>query len=846
MLISIFGIGFLVFYNWRSSALATTELIAEDLNDRIYKQIEFVISVPEHINSSIHVIFEKGILDVADEELRDKFFASVLKTHEQIYSLSYGTADGDYFGARRNENDDIEIKKSNNDTNGQLWFLSTKEDFTADKIVGNVGSNDPRKQVWYSAAEKAGRPIFSPVYKHFSISDLAICNSWPIYNEEGRLQGVLGARILLHDIDRFLQEIVNKYDGYAVIYEKNSNALVANSLGATNFTVFSNGAIERRIIKDPLELLPEEVQDEKLYVNTKEIKRDGLEWVVFSAIPENLLIAPVVQSLNLVVFITVILLLLAIFLYMLFISKLLQPMNNLLEFSTALSSGDLTKRVKIVRNDEIGKISDSFNQLADRLQNLINNLEDAVKERTDQLQIILDSTADGIFGLDLNGNCVFCNTSCIKMLGYKSQEDLIGKNVYKLVHHSLADGTPVPFAECKIAKSIKEGVGYSADNELFRRADGTCFNVEYHSFPKIKDGKIIGSVVTFMDITDRKEKEEKINYLSRHDALTGLYNRRSFEEYRKNLDVSKHLPLSVIFADINGLKMTNDIFGHARGDELIKKSAVILKESCRESDFVARIGGDEFIILLPRTSLKKARKVLERIKARFADARVEAVKCSISLGVDTKRFPDQSLDTVITNAENAMYKDKSLSRKQVNMDIIDSIINTLHAKSIKEKEHSIAVSMLCGEIGAALNLSELEINKLKRAGYLHDIGKIVLSEKLLNNEELTEEETEEMKQHSVAGYRILNLFDDTLDLVEYVYSHHECWDGSGYPRGLKGEQIPLIARIIAVAETFERVLNCTDIPEGERKNKALEIIIEGAGSKFDPDIAQLFVKIMSE
>ena len=345
-----------------------------------------------------------------------------------------------------------------------------------------------------------------------------------------------------------------------------------------------------------------------------------------------------------------------------------------------------------------------------------------------------------------------------------------------------------------------------------------------------------------MDITERKKREETIQYLSRHDTLTGLYNRMYFEESLIEIDIPDNLPLSVIFADINGLKMTNDIFGHIAGDELIKKSAEILVQSCREDDIIARVGGDEFIILLPKTNRENAEKVVSRIKTRFSTARVEAIKCSISLGSDTKVSLEQSLEEIRSNAENAMYKDKVMNRRTINKDIIYTIIDTLHSKHPEEKRHSITVSELCGEVGAALHLSKSEINKLKRAGYLHDIGKITLDDNILYKERLTDEEHEIMQQHSATGYRILSLFDDKLDLAEYIYSHHEMWDGSGYPRGLKGEQIPFIPRIISIVETYGRMLNREKLP----KKAAIKVIQEGIGKQFDPEIAELFVQMMEK
>lgn len=187
-----------------------------------------------------------------------------------------------------------------------------------------------------------------------------------------------------------------------------------------------------------------------------------------------------------------------------------------------------------------------------------------------------------------------------------------------------------------------------------------------------------------------------------------------------------------------------------------------------------------------------------------------------------------------------------MNRKSINKDIIDTIIETLHTKNPREKQHSITVSDLCSDVGAALHLPENEISKLKRAAYLHDIGKIVLDGGLLTKDTLSDEEMEKMQQHTAVGYRILSLFDDTLDLAEYVYGHHERWDGTGYPRGLKGEQIPLLSRIITVVETYDRVINRGELSSDECRIAALDVIRNGSGTQFDPQITKVFVQIIEK
>lgn len=866
LLITVSSTGYLVFSNWSSSAKGIVNNIAEDMNQHIYSKIDTLMNIPVTINEVNHKIIENGIVDLSDEVAREKFFVGVLSSYDkEIYSFSFGTVNGEYYGARRNENGVIEIMRNNADTEGNSWYYSVNDDLTAGELVVQAGKFDPRTRDWYKAAVQSKGPVFSPIYKHFIMDDLTVSAAYPVYDKNGEVMGVLGTHMLLSGIDSYLESLVNNNQGYAYIVERDTGSLIANSCGAENFTVLNDGTLMRNTISDidntdVVQAYEQYKKDNNsrflykgdngdLYFNLEEYNQPGIKWVIVSAVPKKLLFTEITKSLQLAAFLSIAAIILSIIIYYAITIKLFKPINNLLKVSDNISSGNFSDRAIVVRNDEIGKISIAFNKVSEYLQYLINNLEDTVKARTeeleynkDKLQLILDSAAEAIFGIDLDGNCTFCNISCVKMLGYKDQTELLGKNMHSLFHHSRLDGTPFPDEDCKILQPLKQGMGTYADDEVFWKADGTSFNAEYRSYPQISNGKIIGAVITFIDITERKRKEEEIKYLSFHDILTGLNNRRSFEDYLKNVDIPSNLPLSVIFGDVNGLKMTNDIFGHAAGDNLIKKSSEILKESCRKNDFIARIGGDEFIIILPRTNSEDTERILSHIKSGFSESCLAAIKCSISLGSYTKTSESQLIENIVSEAENIMYKNKTLNRKSINSEILNTIVEALHSKSSREKQHAITVSELCSDIGVALNLSDTQINKLKRAGYLHDIGKIVLDYGTLHKDILEAEESEKMKQHSIIGYRILNLFDDTVDIAEYVYSHHERWDGEGYPRGLKGEEIPLISRIISITESYERALNSEGISNS--KENAIKVIREGAGTRFDPSIVEIFVKLV--
>jgi diguanylate cyclase (GGDEF)-like protein/PAS domain S-box-containing protein len=468
----------------------------------------------------------------------------------------------------------------------------------------------------------------------------------------------------------------------------------------------------------------------------------------------------------------------------------------------------------------------------------------ALTESREKLRLILDSTAEAIFGVDMENRCTFCNASCLEMLGLKSAEELLGKDVHDLIHMKRRDGSELLRSECNIIRTCMEGVAVHTDDEVFWRPGGSCFDVEYDSYPQYRDGELVGAVVTFVDNTIKKMHEQQIEYYSSHDSLTGLLNRSYYESMMARLDIRNNLPISIIMGDLNGLKLTNDIFGHAAGDELLVKTAEVLKKVCRTEDLIARLGGDEFVILLPRTQRADAEQVIGRIKDVLGKERVDAIRCSMSLGCDTKDNSAQSLDLTGKNAENEMYKEKALNRGKVNTDMINAIIMSLYAKSAWEEQHAANVSELCKVLGEALGLPDTEVAQLRSAGFLHDIGKIGIDAGLLNKADLyTEDEELEYRQHPVIGYRILNLFDTTLNLADGVYSHHEHWNGTGFPRALKGNEIPLTARIIAVAGRYDTLRNGWH-ERPVTHSEALVKLQKEAGALLDPNIVDVFIHMM--
>ena len=344
------------------------------------------------------------------------------------------------------------------------------------------------------------------------------------------------------------------------------------------------------------------------------------------------------------------------------------------------------------------------------------------------------------------------------------------------------------------------------------------------------------------DVTVRKRTENKLVYLSYHDQLTGLYNRRFFEEEFRRLDTKRNLPLSVIMGDINGLKFINDSFGHSTGDAYLKKAAEIIKKSCRADDIIARLGGDEFVILLPKADATDATKIINRILLKASTQTVSNFALSISFGYDTKTTDDQSILEIMANAESYMYRHKVYERTSIRSKTIDIIMDALFLKSNRESQHSERVSMISELIASNMDFEKDDVNQIKIAGLIHDIGKIGIDEKILNKVgRLSNEEWEEIRKHPEAGWRILSSSKEFSELARFILHHHEKFDGSGYPNGLKGEEIPIEARIITIADAYDAITSERSYRKGASKEEAIEEIQRCSGTHFDPKIVDVLI-----
>jgi len=350
-------------------------------------------------------------------------------------------------------------------------------------------------------------------------------------------------------------------------------------------------------------------------------------------------------------------------------------------------------------------------------------------------------------------------------------------------------------------------------------------------------------VIVYRNYSELKHKDRLIKYLSFHDQLTGLYNRRFYQEEMKRLDKERNIPISILMADINGLKLVNDAYGYKAGDELIRKIAGIISRECRADDIIARIGGDEFAIILPGTNPDQARRFAARISEAMAYEKPDKVIPSLAIGFAVKQDVSDNIDDIFRNAEDDMNRQKLSESASVKSRTIVLILNALYERNSLEMSHSKRVGQLCEELASQMLFKRDDANQLRTAGILHDIGKIRIDESILKKpEELDENEWHEVMKHPETGYRILSSVNGFSEIAVYVKQHQERWDGLGYPDALKGDEISVQARIISVASAYAAMTSEKPYGKALSEDQAILEIKKNSGTQFDPEVAKIFVE----
>ena len=467
-------------------------------------------------------------------------------------------------------------------------------------------------------------------------------------------------------------------------------------------------------------------------------------------------------------------------------------------------------------------------------------INDKLQFEREKAQKYLDIVGTMLIALDVDGNITLINNKGCEILEVEEKEAL-GKNWFDEFLPKELNAEIKKVFSAVFSKEEEMATNY--ENSIITKTGKVKMINWYNSILYDIKGNIIGIISSGEDVTEKRKYEENLRELGYKDTLTGLYNRRYYEEKLKLLDNESNYPITLVMGDINGLKLINDAFGHDAGDELLISAARVIKNTCRETDLVARIGGDEFVVTMPSTTEEEAERIISKIHQKLKLISIESIQLSISFGIKTKYNGEEDIQETYRAAEDLMYREKLLEIPSMRSGAIETILNTLYEKDKNSELHSRTVSLLCEKIAKASGMSRQNIAETKTAGLLHDIGKIIISLSIINKEgKLTKSEYTTMKTHSEIGFRILNSTSDMRGISNIVLCHHERWDGKGYPRGIKAEEIPLKARIITIADAYDAMTSERTYRDTISKEDALKEIIANSGTQFDPKLVKIFTK----
>lgn len=734
-----------------------------------------------------------------------------------------------------------------------------------DDLITNVydydmaSDYDLSTREWYRNTIKQGKTTITTPYVDLITNKTAVSIAAPLKDDD-ILLGAIGLDILIDDLNsimknynkEFIGDLGLIYDTGLILYNPNLNEQDHN-LDHVYIQDLLDKSIANEVLSGKSGVAQYNYEGEERYIAYFPVKDTNI--IVFTSVFSSKILAPINRFIWINLFILLVIVIIIItFLFFLerVISTPLIKICNETENYTNNGSINLPQQY-LKRKDEIGVLSNGITFMLDRISNYIMKLEEKneelfyAKEMINMDRILfkttLSSLGDGVISTDQDGNIQIMNDVAEALTGWDKKE-AYGQpfeEIFQIINEFTREKASSP-----VEMVFKTGkTSELEENTILIKKNGDEIPVEDSAAPILdNEGNITGVVIVFRDFTDKKQKQQRISYLSYHDQLTGLYNRYFFEKAIVDLDNDQNLPLSVAMLDVNGLKLTNDAFGHQIGDKLLQAITDGIKKVCRSGDVASRIGGDEFVLILPKTDRKESEKLIKNIYQELEKKKIKNIIISVSIGWETKTSSCQNIMEVYSKAEENMYRKKLIESQNMRKKTIQVIIKTLNESYIIEKTHAENVSKISRKIGEAMHLDTELLQEIETAGLLHDIGKIALSSSIFEKPgKLTTTEYQTIKRHAEVGYHILKSVDTYSNLSDYVLAHHERWDGTGYPRGLKDTEIPLVARIITVADSYDALTSDRPYRKAFAKEDAINELIRCAGTQFDPNIIQVIVDL---
>ncbi len=361
---------------------------------------------------------------------------------------------------------------------------------------------------------------------------------------------------------------------------------------------------------------------------------------------------------------------------------------------------------------------------------------------------------------------------------------------------------------------------------------------------KDDEQKLVGKLFMFHDITSMRQTFFEFEHSMLFDSVTGFYNKQSFMTQIPQWNIPEYWPVSVAVCNVDGMNAINEAYGTGFGDSAMRNIARYIRRRVGDKVFCAKIDNGDLVVVLEGMSNSDAATLLEAIEKDISDF-YENMPVSIEFGVATKEDSELSIEKALTNARASMQKKKMLKDKSASSSLVDSLKQTLCESDFQTEEHVERTREMAARLGREMGISDSDIGRLELLAVLHDIGKVAIPQDIIKKQgKLTPEERAIIEQHTVKGYRIAKSSAELEDIAEGILSHHEKWDGTGYPNGLKGEEIPLIARIISAVDSHDVMVNDRPYHKAMPEADAIAELIRCSGTQFDPQVVEIFVKLL--
>jgi len=357
-------------------------------------------------------------------------------------------------------------------------------------------------------------------------------------------------------------------------------------------------------------------------------------------------------------------------------------------------------------------------------------------------------------------------------------------------------------------------------------------------------------LIMIRDMTERVIMEKKLRDLVDKDTLTHIYNRRFFEAELAQINNRDIKNLTILLLDIDGLKFVNDTLGHLMGDQVIVSASQVISQCFQSLGIVSRIGGDEFGVIVKNQRPETIETALEKMNTHLKclnELPDATFKISLSYGYSYHASGLVNTDFLFQEADNNMYQNKLLKESSTRNNLVKTLMKALEAKDYVTEGHTNRMDTLATLIGQALRLPQNVMDRIQLLTKFHDIGKVGIPDSILKKPgPLTPDEWKVMKTHCAIGERIANESSELKEISHLILKHQEKWDGTGYPLGLAGEDIPIECRVLSIVDSYDAMTNDRPYRAALAPETAINEIISCAGSQFDPGMVKIFCMVIEK